>query len=1055
VYRASSAYIVAGSVRGDMSTEAETFSMGLNEGVSVGDVFIAVGFGALSSVSCVLGAAFGICKLPSARIRATMMAFGAGALIEAVALELFVPILEHAVGHREEVPSTSTGPADSADSATTSVASSAPLGIIGTTKRPHLRRLSSAEGGDKIIILIGILLAIIGAFFFTFLNKILNDRGAFLRKSATFHTYMLNLRRNFKTHLILRLRQVPMFAHLPEKSLHMMLELMEKRSFAKGEIVFEEMTPNSSIYFILQGSVHLSVRDYIDVEEGLDKSSADCLEIDQFTLGPDDVFGEMSLFLGRPVRAQAIAMTATKVLILPGEALHKFMEQEPSLREFLSMMASERLLETDVFREASPSTIARLVTLMSPVSFDAGDVIFHDIDAFCDISLIVLGSVRIDYGSKSSPMLYSEEVEAGHVGLAPEDVNPVVPPMSVPPSDGEALWPANGVFLDSSNPAVSATVTSVSQAHNDATATHPIGDDVVSSSFPPQSAILLENSLMGTDHLMTGISHHAVCTALEKTTVLSIPRARLNTLMDLDKNLKNAIIASGAKGHRKSLISYTVGTDSRKAVLRVRKNDMIRAKVGYPSLQTLQWNKIVNDNKSSSFSLTSPRSLGSSAASRSLTPSASPIAISSPQRPQPAVSVVALEANAGPDVVPLEPRADLIRGLTITSTPSQMIGSTTRADDDDGRIHSTSSLEERRDVTRVTANSVPESRIPTTVLSERTRGNTDDVLSIIGDPRQDVTFMMVSPDSSRGPTTVGGTANMMYYPRLQQSVLSTLHPTQIRPITQVMVGEGPMTPCMNHVCPQTTTGAGSTVDTPHRDEQQEGGAHHDVVEVERRRKHSGCAVTTSAHENTGGHKLPSRKVPVHVELGKYMHEDTSVRFISQLDAQDILETKSKATILDASSKHAATMIWLGMLIDAVPESIVIGILINTGSMSSWIAFIVGVFLSNFPEAMSSSGTLKIHGVPRQRIMLMWTLIVVLTGIGAGIGALLFPPGSEENRSSKRAQAGIEGLCGGAMLAMISNTALPEAFEQGGDVVGVSTTSGFLSAFLVKALLAGE
>ena len=51
------------------------------------------------------------------------------------------------------------------------------------------------------------------------------------------------------------------------------------------------------------------------------------------------------------------------------------------------------------------------------------------------------------------------------------------------------------------------------------------------------------------------------------------------------------------------------------------------------------------------------------------------------------------------------------------------------------------------------------------------------------------------------------------------------------------------------------------------------------------------------------------------------------------------------------------MIWLGILIDGVPESIVMGILVNTGTGSSLLTFVCGVFLANFPEAMSSAGTM--------------------------------------------------------------------------------------------------
>lgn len=147
--------------------------------------------------------------------------------------------------------------------------------------------------------------------------------------------------------------------------------------------------------------------------------------------------------------------------------------------------------------------------------------------------------------------------------------------------------------------------------------------------------------------------------------------------------------------------------------------------------------------------------------------------------------------------------------------------------------------------------------------------------------------------------------------------------------------------------------------------------------------------------------------------------------------------------------HAAIMIWLGILIDAVPESVVLGILSSTSSSGSLLTFVIGVFLSNLPEAMSSSGTMAACGVARTRILCMWSSIVVLTGVGAALGAIIFPPGSEDEEGSQYAIAAIEGMCGGAMLTMIANTALPEAFEQGGNVVGLSTLLGFLSALFVS------
>jgi CRP-like cAMP-binding protein/zinc transporter ZupT len=193
--------------------------------------------------------------------------------------------------------------------------------------------------------------------------------------------------------------------------------------------------------------------------------------------------------------------------------------------------------------------------------------------------------------------------------------------------------------------------------------------------------------------------------------------------------------------------------------------------------------------------------------------------------------------------------------------------------------------------------------------------------------------------------------------------------------------------------------------------------------------------------------------------------DNQIPQISDVEVLEELDDEggNGSTVVDSNGKeaegghghghsnnaHAATMIWLGILIDAVPESVVLGILASTSTSGSLLTFVIGVFLSNLPEAMSSSGTMHACGVKRTRIMYMWTSIVVLTGVGAALGAIVFPPGSEDKEGAQYAIAAIEGMCGGAMLTMIANTALPEAFEQGGNVVGLSTLFGFLSALFVS------
>lgn len=150
---------------------------------------------------------------------------------------------------------------------------------------------------------------------------------------------------------------------------------------------------------------------------------------------------------------------------------------------------------------------------------------------------------------------------------------------------------------------------------------------------------------------------------------------------------------------------------------------------------------------------------------------------------------------------------------------------------------------------------------------------------------------------------------------------------------------------------------------------------------------------------------------------------------------------------------AALAIWLGIALDGIPESLIIGILVVIAAESNTamsLAFIAGVFLANLPEAMSSAVTMKRQGSGLGKIFWMWMSLCVMTGVGALVGATIFPAHPEG--ALLYFISGMEGLAAGAMLTMIAETMLPEAFEHGGGtIVGLSTLVGFLAALGVKIL----
>lgn len=154
----------------------------------------------------------------------------------------------------------------------------------------------------------------------------------------------------------------------------------------------------------------------------------------------------------------------------------------------------------------------------------------------------------------------------------------------------------------------------------------------------------------------------------------------------------------------------------------------------------------------------------------------------------------------------------------------------------------------------------------------------------------------------------------------------------------------------------------------------------------------------------------------------------------------------------AEGKQASFMVWLGCFIDSIPESLVIGILANEGNAGSLAAFVLGVFLANLPEAMSASEKMKLCGVPPRQIVLMWSAIVLWTGVGSFLGALAFPARSGHHADVRaHVEGAIEGLAGGQLLSLVSNTILPEAYAEAGHTgssVGLCCMLGFLSVMMV-------
>jgi zinc transporter, ZIP family len=134
---------------------------------------------------------------------------------------------------------------------------------------------------------------------------------------------------------------------------------------------------------------------------------------------------------------------------------------------------------------------------------------------------------------------------------------------------------------------------------------------------------------------------------------------------------------------------------------------------------------------------------------------------------------------------------------------------------------------------------------------------------------------------------------------------------------------------------------------------------------------------------------------------------------------------------------------LGSVLDGIPESFVLGLTVLQGGVS--VALLVGILLSNLPEGMASASGLRIAGWSRSRVVRMWILVIAVSAVSAAIGYAALDP--THGRTGALAQA----FAAGALLTMVSDTMLPEAFQVEGLYTGSLVAIGFSLSIILSAL----
>jgi len=164
----------------------------------------------------------------------------------------------------------------------------------------------------------------------------------------------------------------------------------------------------------------------------------------------------------------------------------------------------------------------------------------------------------------------------------------------------------------------------------------------------------------------------------------------------------------------------------------------------------------------------------------------------------------------------------------------------------------------------------------------------------------------------------------------------------------------------------------------------------------------------------------------------------SDKMIEKFGAQKRVEIEA-----EKGSRLVVPMV-LAIILDGIPESIVIGLSIFEGGTVS-IAMLVAVFISNLPEAIAGTTGMKAGSWSRRKIQFLWVLIAVVCALASVAGYSLFSGASSQWLSF------IQAFAGGAILIMLANSMIPESYEHGGKLTGIFTVLGFFISVAIVVL----
>jgi zinc transporter, ZIP family len=138
---------------------------------------------------------------------------------------------------------------------------------------------------------------------------------------------------------------------------------------------------------------------------------------------------------------------------------------------------------------------------------------------------------------------------------------------------------------------------------------------------------------------------------------------------------------------------------------------------------------------------------------------------------------------------------------------------------------------------------------------------------------------------------------------------------------------------------------------------------------------------------------------------------------------------------------------VGSVMDNIPENMALGISLVTGGAVN-VVLIAAIFISNFPEGLASTEGMKSNGRSKKYVLMLWSIAVLIGTISTAIGFAVL------SKASPFVISVAISFAAGAILVMLAESMIPEAFEEGGSKIGLAAMAGFTVAFILGRLGGG-